>query len=63
MPAHCKGASGFEIHPDSLTGETLGGRLGDAVQQGTMAGLQTVANEALSRGVGLLSAAVGAALG
>lgn len=58
-----KGLQVLKSIPDSLTGETLGGRLGDAVQQGTMAGLQTVANEALSRGVGFLSAAVGAALG
>lgn len=38
--------------PESIGGETLGGRLGDAVKQGTMGALKTVANEALNRGVG-----------
>lgn len=48
--------------PESVGGETLGGRLGDAVKQGTMVVLKTVANEALNRGVGLLLSTAAAAL-
>ncbi|MCC6076838.1 hypothetical protein ACFPTX_03970 [Pseudomonas sp. GCM10022188] len=48
--------------PERVGGETLGGRLGDAVKQGTMVVLETVANEALNRGVGLLLSTAAAAL-
>lgn len=47
--------------PESIGGETLGGRLGDAVKQGTMGSLKTVANEALNRGVGFVFTAAAAA--
>lgn len=40
--------------PQSIGGETLGGQLGDAIKQGTMGALKTVANEALNRGVGFM---------
>ena len=40
--------------PESVGGVTLGGQLGNAVTQGTMEALKTVANEALSRGVGFV---------
>ncbi|PZP26452.1 hypothetical protein [Pseudomonas kuykendallii] len=48
--------------PESIGGETLGGRLGEAVKQGTMGALKTVANEALSRGVGFVVTAAASAL-
>jgi len=43
--------------PESIGGETLGSCLSDAIKQGTMESLKTVANEALNRGVGFVFAA------
>lgn len=47
--------------PESLGGETLGGKLGDAVKHGTMGALKSVANEALNRGVGIMFTAAASA--